>query len=85
MTITSKSFTQDKICQYEYLEALYDFEGENQDDLSICSSDIIIVEEIDASGWWRGILGDDKGYFPTNFTKSADVVRYSEFEFHHNS
>jgi hypothetical protein len=49
--------------------ALYDFEGERDDDLTFfCGDTIEILEECD-SGWWIGKLNEKTGSFPYNFVQ----------------
>ncbi|CEP07001.1 hypothetical protein [Parasitella parasitica] len=54
--------------------ATYDFGGDNEDELSFCTGDLIqVVEEVD-EGWWLGEVTDAngtvrRGIFPVNYTE----------------
>jgi len=49
--------------------ALYDFNGENPDDLSFAAgTTIYVLDKTDPSGWWRGQTAEGaQGFFPMNF------------------
>jgi hypothetical protein len=47
--------------------ALYDHKGEDEHELSFVEGEVVLVLEEDASGWWLGMIGDRKGYFPSNY------------------
>ena len=49
--------------------ALYDFEGERDEDLAFFSGDTIEVIEECESGWWVGRLHGKTGSFPYNFVQ----------------
>jgi len=59
--------------QYEYVTALYDFNGENAGDLSFKEGDRIKVIKKTGSDvdWWDGELRGAKGSFPANYCKTA--------------
>ncbi|CAK9435738.1 uncharacterized protein LODBEIA_P04480 [Lodderomyces beijingensis] len=46
--------------------ALYDFDGEQDDDLSFKKNDRIKILETDGN-WWKGALHDKTGNFPSNY------------------
>lgn len=48
--------------------AIYDFEAQKKDDLSIKKKDIIIILEKKGL-WWKGELNDRIGYFPSNYVE----------------
>ncbi|XP_052081887.1 uncharacterized protein LOC127719694 isoform X2 [Mytilus californianus] len=58
----------------DIVQALFDFNAETKGDLSFEKGDIIIVKEINTSGWWTGIKGNETGYFPVTFTKPVKKV-----------
>ncbi|KAF8208652.1 SH3 domain-containing protein, partial [Mycena galopus ATCC 62051] len=48
--------------------ALYDYEpAEAASGLSFRQNDIIEVLAQAASGWWDGLLGNERGWFPSNY------------------
>ncbi|KAI9483919.1 MAG: hypothetical protein EXX96DRAFT_479300 [Benjaminiella poitrasii] len=59
-------------------KAMYDFEGENADELSFRIGDIIqVIEEVD-EGWWVGEIREPQGVvrcgiFPVNYTESISA------------
>ncbi|GAB5588690.1 hypothetical protein Unana1_03590 [Umbelopsis nana] len=56
------------------VKAIYDFSGENANELNLCAGDVItVVEEID-QGWWMGEMYDangvkQQGLFPSNYVE----------------
>ncbi|KAL6410577.1 putative SH3 domain-containing protein [Ilyonectria robusta] len=57
----------------EFVEALYDFQGQGADDLSFRAGDRIrIIHKTDTDqDWWRGELDGFQGSFPANYCKST--------------
>lgn len=59
--------------QFEEYEVIYDWEAENEDDLSLFSGEVILVKEKHDHGWWFGVIERDgilnKGHFPKNYVK----------------
>lgn len=49
--------------------ALYDFEGELEDDLQFSKGDEIEIIEQNETGWWIGKNGSNIGSFPYNFVQ----------------
>ncbi|KAN0025974.1 hypothetical protein ACTFIV_006954 [Dictyostelium citrinum] len=56
---------------YLQVKALYDYNGENEGDLSFREGDIItILDQSDPDGWWQGSLPTgEQGFFPSNFVQ----------------
>ena len=56
------------------VKAIYDFSGENPNEVNLCAGDVItVIEEID-QGWWKGELFDangnrQQGLFPSNYVE----------------
>ena len=51
-------------------KALYDFEAQQDGDLSFNEGDIITVTDTsDPSGWWVGEIEGVSGVFPSNFVE----------------
>lgn len=55
--------------QYNVLfcRALYDYEAQDPSALSFRRDDIIEVLTQQPSGWWDGLLGKERGWFPSNY------------------
>lgn len=53
--------------------ALYDFEGERENDLVFSEGDIICVLKKNPGGWWLGKANNKVGRFPSNFTEEIEV------------
>lgn len=52
-----------------YRKAIYDFNGENEDEISFKAGDVItVINQID-KGWWVGEIHNKQGIFPVNFTE----------------
>ena len=49
---------------------LYEFEGQQEGDLSLRPGDrIIVFDQSDPSGWWQGECNGVQGVFPSNFVE----------------
>ncbi len=52
------------------LKALYNFKGQNNDELNFKKGDEIILTQKEDGGWWEGTTQDGKtGWFPANYVK----------------
>lgn len=53
----------------EYVEALYDYIAEEENELSILAGDkiVLVQEDTDGSGWTEGELNSQRGLFPTSY------------------
>jgi len=60
------------------VKAMYDYTAEENSELSFAPGDIIVVTQIDDSGWWRGELKGKSGQFPRNY---VEVHEGSEEDF----
>jgi son of sevenless len=58
-----------------FCRALYDYDAQDPSALSFRRNDIIEVLSQEPSGWWDGLVGDERGWFPSNY-----VVLISEEE-----
>ncbi|KAI1789570.1 ras GEF [Ganoderma leucocontextum] len=50
-----------------FCRALYDYQSEDPSSLSFNKGDIIEVLTRLDSGWWDGLLNDERGWFPSNY------------------
>ncbi|CAH0559887.1 unnamed protein product [Brassicogethes aeneus] len=58
--------------------ALYDYDAQGEDELSLRQGQIVVVLSEDAKisgdeGWWTGKIGDKVGIFPSNFVADEEV------------
>ncbi|KAK3913655.1 Rho guanine nucleotide exchange factor 7 [Frankliniella fusca] len=53
------------------VQAVYSFQGKNNDELCFKKGDIITVTQKEEGGWWEGTLAttDKTGWFPSNYVK----------------
>ncbi|XP_072107602.1 CD2-associated protein isoform X2 [Mobula birostris] len=52
-----------------HCEATFNYIPQNEDELEIKMGDVIeVIEEVE-EGWWKGILNEKTGLFPSNFVK----------------
>lgn len=59
--------------------ALYDYQAQNEDELSLQRGHIVYVLSRDSNisgdeGWWTGKIGDKVGIFPSNFVTEDDPM-----------
>ncbi|KAJ7110803.1 hypothetical protein C8R43DRAFT_161492 [Mycena crocata] len=52
-----------------FCRALYDYEAQDIGSLSFGKHAVIEVLTEEASGWWDGMLGSRRGWFPSNYVK----------------
>ena len=50
-----------------FCRALYDYQTQDSSSLSFNRNDVIEVLTRLESGWWDGLLGDERGWFPSNY------------------
>ncbi|RKP14977.1 SH3 domain-containing protein, partial [Piptocephalis cylindrospora] len=50
-----------------HCRALYDFSSPDESALNFHTGDIIEVFTQLPSGWWDGMVGDQRGWFPSNY------------------
>eukprot|EP00002_Diphylleia_rotans_P032209 TRINITY_DN6746_c0_g1_i1.p1 TRINITY_DN6746_c0_g1~~TRINITY_DN6746_c0_g1_i1.p1 ORF type:complete len:1802 (-),score=377.38 TRINITY_DN6746_c0_g1_i1:222-5627(-) len=55
-----------------YVRALFDYEQDGEDLLSLKAGELIIVIQVDDSGWCRGECNTEVGWFPLEFVEPAD-------------
>lgn len=52
------------------VEALFDHEAEEEDELNFSTGDLVEVIDKPDGGWWRGRCHGKEGLFPSNYVKS---------------
>lgn len=52
-------------------KALYDYEAQEADELSIRTNDLITILTKDNEGWWTGMLNGRRGLFPANYVEEV--------------
>jgi son of sevenless-like protein len=57
----------DENYQVVFCKAMYDYAAQDASALSFRRGDIIEVLNQQPSGWWDGLLGDERGWFPSNY------------------
>lgn len=60
------------------VRAQFDFQASDPSALSFHAGDMIEVCTMLESGWWDGMLGDQRGWFPSNFVEEVDNDDVSE-------
>jgi len=59
------------------VRALYDYEAQGEEELSMSANDILLVIETHEDGWWMGEVvpkgggAPKRGLFPSNFTEKV--------------
>lgn len=71
-----------------FCRALYDYQSADDSSLSFRKGDIIEVLTRLETGWWDGLLADERGWFPSNYVavisdEEADVALAAS-ELHHS-
>ncbi|KAH8696682.1 putative cell division control protein Cdc25 [Talaromyces proteolyticus] len=61
-----------------YVKALYDYDADDHTSLSFRQGDIIQVLNQLETGWWDGVIGNVRGWFPSNYC--AVVTNLDEIE-----
>ncbi|KAG4108092.1 Src homology-3 [Neocallimastix lanati (nom. inval.)] len=57
-----------------HVEAKFDFEAQDDSQLSLKQGDIIQVISRLSSGWWDGICNGNRGWFPSNYVQDIDIT-----------
>lgn len=55
------------------VRAIFDFKGENNDELCFKNGDIITLTRTPEGGWYEGTLNDMTGWFPSNYVEPIDL------------
>lgn len=54
------------------VRAVYDFDATDESALSFRAGDVIEVLTMLPSGWWDGMLGTSRGWFPSNYVEDVE-------------
>ncbi|PVF94083.1 hypothetical protein CPB86DRAFT_65440 [Serendipita vermifera] len=69
---------QEEEDQTFFVEALFPFTGTDASSLSFNRGDIIQVLNQLPSGWWDGLLDDERGWFPSNYVRAITDAEAEE-------
>jgi son of sevenless-like protein len=69
---------QEEEDQTFFVEALFPFTGTDASSLSFNRGDIIQVLNQLPSGWWDGLLDDERGWFPSNYVRAITEAEAEE-------
>jgi len=58
-----------------HVEAKFDFEAQDESQLSLKQGDVIQVISRLSSGWWDGICNGNRGWFPSNYVQDIDITQ----------
>ncbi|KAG6868223.1 hypothetical protein C0993_005999 [Termitomyces sp. T159_Od127] len=86
-TYTSTQLTQqqEEVMENEqfistlFCRALYDYEAQSESSLSFRKGEVIEVLTQEPSGWWDGLLGDERGWFPSNYVQVISDEEAEQF------
>jgi son of sevenless-like protein len=76
-SLNSQTLAEDQYITTFFCRALYDYQTRDASSLSFHKDDIIEVLTQLESGWWDGLLRDERGWFPSNY---VDVITDEEAE-----
>lgn len=62
------------MCSGPRCVALFDYEGEENDELTFSQGDVIALLELTGQDWGRGQIHGRVGIFPLNFTEVVELV-----------
>jgi len=55
-----------------HARAIYDYNAQQYDELSITTGDLIAVYDKQEDGWWQGELNGKVGIFPATYVEDAN-------------
>jgi son of sevenless-like protein len=61
-----------------FVEALFPFTGTDASSLSFMRGDVIQVLSRLPSGWWDGVLDEERGWFPSNYVRPISEAEAEE-------
>lgn len=53
------------------VKARFNFKQNNEDELSFCKGEVILVTRQEEGGWWEGTLNGKTGWFPSNYVREV--------------
>ncbi|KAK1230653.1 cell division cycle- protein [Marasmius sp. AFHP31] len=72
-------FDEDSYPPPLFCRALYDYAAQDPSALTFRTGDVIEILSQQPSGWWDGLLGDERGWFPSNYVV---IISEEEAELH---
>ncbi|XP_013379742.1 jouberin [Lingula anatina] len=67
--------TKNKTAVQKQVKALYDYQAQRSDELSLVRGDIVTVLYKDSENWWMGeLLDGQQGFFPSNYVAEIGAV-----------
>ncbi|CAI5455667.1 unnamed protein product [Caenorhabditis angaria] len=58
---------QDLVVETVFVQALFDFNPQEQGELAFKRGDVITLKNKDDANWWEGMLNNRRGIFPSNY------------------
>lgn len=62
----------------QLVRALYDYQGENNDELCMKKGEVITVTQTPDGGWFEGTLDGITGWFPSNYVEPVSAPPSSQ-------
>lgn len=72
--------TVDDTSERLFVRARFDFDASDPSALSFRAGEVIEVITMLESGWWDGMLGETRGWFPSNFVEEVELEMEEEDE-----
>ncbi|KAL0573470.1 cell division cycle-related protein [Marasmius crinis-equi] len=72
-------FDEDSYPPPLFCRALYDYVAQDPSALTFRAGEVIEILSQQPSGWWDGLLGDERGWFPSNYVL---IISEEEAEMH---
>ena len=69
LTLVSSGRRPRPASQTKKAKCVFDYEAENDDELTLAEGDIVNITSQEDEGWWEGELNGKKGWFPSNFVE----------------
>lgn len=55
-------------------KAVYDYDAQDADELTLRVNDVVSIVRKDPSGWWQGKLKGREGLFPANYVEELSTA-----------
>ncbi|PRP76907.1 hypothetical protein PROFUN_06185 [Planoprotostelium fungivorum] len=66
-TSKTEDYDMPSLPQPRRARANFSYVADEPNELTFKEGDVIVVDKMDPSGWWHGMMGDKKGLFPGNY------------------